>query len=313
MRALAGLDPASYTCHPVHAPTFGYPETNCWTDVVLELLHALGREPLAALGCTVSLAHEGDQITFFKPRHDELEALYGVDVHELQPYRPLEQHVRTALDEDRTLIVEVDAWWLPDTAGTSYRTEHVKTAIAVASLTQDRLVYFHNAGLFSLTGEDLAHVLVPAPLPGYVETVRADAGPCLAGEELRSCATELLRDHLLRRPAVSPFVALADQLGRELDEVLALPAEDVHRFAFATTRMAGAAAALAAEHVRWVVRADEAAEAFDRVSTTTRTLTMRFLRRKPFDPGPLLTSLESDWAEAQDRLDDLLLSVMPWT
>ncbi len=297
----------TYTPHAVHQPSFGYPETNCWTDVVIELLHSRGLEPLAALGCTVCLDHEGDQLTFFKPRHDELEALFGIDVHELQPYRPIADHVRTALGQGRTLIVEVDAWWLPDTAGTSYRAEHVKTAIGIDSLDDDRLVYFHNAGRFALSGEDLARVLVPAPLPGYVETVRFDAGPCLSGQELRACAAELLRDNLLRRPQRSPFAGLAEQLARELDEVLALPLEQVHQLAFATTRMGGAAAALAAEHVRWVCAAEDAAAAFDRVSTTTRTLTMRLLRRKPFDPGPLLTTLDTDWAEAQDRLDDLLL------
>lgn len=297
----------TYQPHAVHLPSFGYPETNCWTDVIIELLHSRGLEPLAALGCTVSLDHEGDQLTFFKPRSNELEALFGIDVHELQPYRPIADHVRTALALGRTLIVEVDAWWLPDTVGTSYRTEHVKTAIGIDALDDAQLDYFHNAGRFTLTGEDLDHVFVPAPLPGYVETVRFNAGPCLAGEELRTCATELLRDTLLRRPERSPFAGLAGQLARELDEVLARPAEQVHQFAFATTRMGGAAAALAAEHVRWVCGATDAAAAFDRVSTTTRTLTMRLMRRKSFDPGPLLTSLDTDWTEAQDRLDDLLL------
>ena len=306
MTSLLGLDPATYASHPVHRPDFGYPETNCWTDVVVELLHARGDEPLAALGCTLALDHEGDQFTFFKPRPDELEALYGVDVHELQPYRSLDRHLRTQLDQGRTLIVEVDAWWLPDTAGTSYRSEHVKTAIAVEALEDDRLVYFHNAGLHQLSGEDLTRVLVPDVLPGYVEVVRFDAGPRLQGEELRTAARELLRDNLLRRPGRSPFAAFGDQLGRELDEVLALDPAQVHVFAFATTRMAGAAAALAAEHVRWVLRAEEAAACFNRVSQGTRTLTMRLMRRKPFDPSALVAALAADWAEGHDRLDDLV-------
>ena len=306
MSALLGLDPATYVPHAVHQPDFGYPETNCWTDVMIELLHARGDEPLAALGCTLALDHEGDQFTFFKPRPDELEALYGVDVHELQPYRPLAQHVHGALAQGRTLVVEVDGWWLPDTAGTSYRTTHVKTAIAVEALTEDRLVYFHNAGLHALSGEDLDEVLTPALLPGYVEVVRFDAGPRLAGAELRATAGELLRDNLLRRPARSPFVAFGEQLSAELEQVVALDQDQVHVFAFATTRMAGAAAALAAEHVRWTLGAEQAADCFDRVSGTTRTLTMRLMRRKPFDPSALVESLAADWAEGHERLDDLL-------
>ena len=305
MTSLLGLDPATYQPHRVHLPDFGYPETNCWTDVVIELLHARGDEPLAALGCTLALDHEGDQFTFFKPRADELEALYGIGIHELQPYRALPQHVLGQLDQGRTVIVEVDAWWLPDTAGTSYRTAHVKTAIAVEALEPDRLVYFHNAGLHQLSGEDLDQVFQPAVLPGYVEVVRFDAGPRPAGEELRTVARELLRDNLWRRPEHSPFLAFGDQLGRELDEVLALAPEQVHGFAFATTRMAGAAAALAAEHVRWTLGAQDAAACFELVSRTTRTLTMRLMRRKPFDPGPLVAELASAWAEGHDRLDAL--------
>lgn len=307
MSTLLGLDPATYEPHRVHRADFGYPETNCWTDVVVELLHAHGREPLAGLGCTLALDHEGDQFTFFKPRAEELETLFGVDVHELQPYRSLRSHLLAQLAQGRTLIIEVDAWWLPDTAGTSYRNDHVKTAIAVDTLDADKLVYFHNAGLHVLRGEDLERVLVPESLPGYVEVVRFD-GEQPTPTELPIVARELMRDNLLRRPTVSPFVAFGDQLGRELDQVIALSPRDVHVFAFATTRMAGAAMALAAAHVRWVLGESgaEAAAAFDAVSSTTRTLTMRLMRRKPFDPSELVGALVADWTRGQELLDDLI-------
>ncbi len=306
MSTLLGLDPATYEPHRVHHADFGYPETNCWTDVIIELLHAHGREPLAGLGCTLALDHEGDQFTFFKPRPDELEVLFGVDVHELQPYRSIRSHVENQIAQGRTLIVEVDAWWLPDVAGTSYRNEHVKTAIAVDTLDDDKLVYFHNAGLHVLRGEDLERVLVPDLLPGYVEVVRFD-GERPSDEELPVVARELLRDNLLRRPDVSPFVAFGDQLGRELDDVLALSPEQVHVFAFATTRMAGAAMALAAAHVRWVLgeAGTEAAAEFDAVSSTTRTLTMRLMRRKPFDPTELVGTLNAHWTRGHELLDAL--------
>jgi hypothetical protein len=307
MTSLLGLDPHSYVPHAVHGPTFGYPETNCWTDVLIELLHAHGREPLAGLGCALSLDHEGDQFTFFKPRQDEIEALFGIDIHELQPYRSFTSHLENQLAQGNTLILEVDAWWLPDTRGMSYRTAHVKTSIAVDTVEPDRLVYFHGSGLYELTGEDRARVLVPDGLPGYVEVVRFDAGPRLEGEELRAVARELLRDHLLRRPARSPFVAFGEQLGRELDDVLAMSPDDVHAFAFATTRMAGAAMALAAAHVSWVLGADgaEAAGALDAAAATTRTLTMRLMRRKPFDASGLVDALDADWSRAMDLLDAL--------
>ena len=308
MTTLLGLHPGDYTPHEVHSPAFGYPETNCWTDVLIELLHAHGREPLAGLGCTLALDHEGDQFTFFKPRQDEIELLFGVDVHELQPYRSFASHLENQLAQGNTLIVEVDAWWLPDTAGMSYRTAHQKTSIAVDTIEDDRLVYFHGNGLHQLTGEDRQRVLVPDGLPGYVEVVRFDAGPQLEGEELRAAARELTRENLLRRPSRSPFTGFGEQLGRELDQVLALPADEVHQFAFATTRMVGAAMALAAAHVRWVLgeAGAPAADAFEAVSAGSRTLTMRLMRRKPFDPTPLVSSLTADWERGQDLLDALV-------
>ena len=38
---------------------------------------------------TVAIDFEGDQWTFFKPPHDELCDLYGLDVQELNVWRPL--------------------------------------------------------------------------------------------------------------------------------------------------------------------------------------------------------------------------------
>jgi hypothetical protein len=308
MTSLFGLDPSTYQRHPVHRPEFGYPDTNCWTDVVIEVLHASGNEPLAALGCTLALDHEGDQFTFFKPRQDELEALYGIAMYELQIYRPMFQHVAQQLELGRALLFEVDGWWLPDTAGASYHLEHGKTSVVVDSFTEDRLVYFHNGGVHELSGDDLAALQAGGVLPGYAEVVRFDAGPRLEGEDLRVTARELLRDNLLRRPAVSPFTGFAGQLDRELDEVLAMEMPDLHTFAFATTRMAGSAAALAAAHVRWTLpsEGDAAAEVLERVGSTTRTLMMRLMRRKPFDPMPLIGTLTADWAEAHERLDELV-------
>ena len=81
------------------------PETNCYADVIIELLHARGDEPLAAMGTTARLDFEGDQWTFFKPDPADLEALFGVDIHEMQPYRPIPVVIAELLavgpDDDR--------------------------------------------------------------------------------------------------------------------------------------------------------------------------------------------------------------------
>ena len=66
---------------------------------------------------------EGDQWTFFKPPPEDLERLFGVDIHEMQPYRPLPVQIAEQIEAGRTMIVELDRWFLPDTASTSYRRE----------------------------------------------------------------------------------------------------------------------------------------------------------------------------------------------
>ena len=64
-------------------------ESNCYIDVWIEVLHALGLEPFAFLPHVLPVDFEGDQWTFFKPSHDDLFALYGLDVQELNVWRPL--------------------------------------------------------------------------------------------------------------------------------------------------------------------------------------------------------------------------------
>ena len=154
--SLLGLDPGSYRPHLLHDPGRTYREINCYADILVELLHASGHEPLAAMGATVMVDFEGDQWTFFKPVPADLELLYGLDVHEMQPYRPLPEQIAEQLSAGRSVTVEMDSWYLPDTSGTSYRAEHVKSSIAAEAidLEEERLHYFHATGLHRLEGED---------------------------------------------------------------------------------------------------------------------------------------------------------------
>jgi hypothetical protein len=107
--SLLGLDPATYRSHPLHSSGRTYVETNCYTDILIELLHARGLEPLAAMGCALRMDFEGDQWTFLKPFPEDLERLFGVDIHEMQPYRPLTEQIAEQLARGRTLIVEMDS------------------------------------------------------------------------------------------------------------------------------------------------------------------------------------------------------------
>jgi Domain of unknown function (DUF1839) len=317
MVSLLELDPADYRPHPLHGEGRTYLETNCYMDILIELLHARGHEPLAVMGSIVRCDFEGDQWTFFKPPPGDLELLYGIDIHEMQPYRPLPAQAAEQLREDRTMIVELDAWHLPDTAAISYRTEHVKTSCAIEGIdpANERLRYFHNAGLYELEGEDYRGVfrLDGAPcaelLPPYVELVRFDAGSPLTGESLRSAARTLLAHHLQRRPAANPFPRFGEQLARELPALLAGDAGDYHAYAFATARMVGSAFEVGAGHVGWLLGDDGApvAAAMERIVAGAKALSFKLARRREFDPDEPIATLAAAWEEAMGRLDDVLV------
>lgn len=315
-RSLFELDAGSYRPHAVHGPGRTYLETNCYTDIIVELLHGRGDEPLAALGCLVRTDFEGDQWTFFKPPPEDLESLFGIDIHEMQPYRPLPLQIAEQIDNDRTIIVELDSWYLPDTASTSYRSEHVKTSIAAEAIDLERgwLRYFHGAGLYELDGEDYAGIFrldgdrVPEILPPYTEIVRFDAGPRLQGAELRAAALASLRRHLEHRPRSDPFERFATQLASDLPGLLDAGPEAYHAYAFATVRMVGAAFELAAAQSDWLLAADASSPAapMRTIVDGCKVLGFRLARRRPFDPAPLLEQLGDAWHEAIGALEEVV-------
>jgi Domain of unknown function (DUF1839) len=303
--SLSGQDPRAYRRHLLHAIGRRYLESNCYSDIIIELLHACGYEPLAVFGSLVRMDFEGDQWTFFKPPPEDLEALFGVDIHEMQPYRPLPEQIAEQLERGRTIIVELDSWYLPDTAATSYRAQHVKTSVAADAIDpgDQTLHYFHGPGLFQLSGEDYRGIFRigaddPAALPPYTEIVRFDAGARLEGEELRAASLAALRRHLQRRPRHNPFEVFGEQLGRELPTLLAGDLDTFHGYAFATVRMAGSAFEIAADYARWLfgAEADGVAATLEQVVDGCKTLSFRLARRRPFDPEPLIAALADGWS-----------------
>jgi len=314
--SLMGLDPSSYRPHALHQPGRAYAETNCYTDILIEMLHGRGEEPLAAMGCTLRIDFEGDQWTLFKPSPEDLETLYGIDVHEMQPYRPLPEQAAEQIGQGRTLIVELDSWYLPDTAATTYRSEHVKSSVVVEGIDTagERMRYFHGTGLHELSGEDyrgalrLDAGLSADVLPPYTELVRFDAGAPLRGAQLREAARASARRHLARRPAVNPFVRFAAQLERDLPRLLEGDADAYHAYAFATVRMAGSAFEVAAAQARWLLDdgAERACEALQRIVEGCKVLSFKLARRRPFEPGPALQASGAAWDEAMELLDAAL-------
>jgi len=318
MVGLLGLDPATYTPSALHRPDRTFPETNCYVDLWIELLHAFGINPASAMAFACTIDFEGDQWTFFKPPPEELIRLYGIDVHEMQLYRPTVDHVIEQLKARRTIIIEADSFYMPDRAATSYRREHVKSSIAIEAIDAagERLRYFHGPGYYELSGEDyrgvfrLGRTFSGDVLPPYTEVVRFDAGPRLKGADLRRAAHEMLGRQLALRPERNPWLAFGDRLSRDLPELLAGTDSAYHAYAFATVRQCGAAFEVARSFVEWLAdpcsaHASAAAEALGRQVTGAKALLFRLARRRVFDPSPTIKQLAEDWEAAMDALDHL--------
>ncbi len=305
--SLFGLDPTAYRPHRVHGDDRTYPETNCYTDILIELLHARGDEPLAALGGLVRLDFENDQWGFFKPDQRDLETLFGLDIHEMQPYRPLPLQIAELIADSRTMTVELDAWFLPDTASTSYRTQNVKTSVIPEAIdvAGERLRYFHNASLYELAGDDYRGIFRldgadPAILPPYTELVRFDAGPRLSGSDLRGASLDAIRHHLTKAPATDPFARFGDRLVADLPALLDGDPAMYHAYAFATVRMAGAGFELLASHVDWLLGSagQPASDAFSGIVEGAKVLGFKLARQRPFDPGPTVAAMSEAWTSA---------------
>jgi hypothetical protein len=252
-----GPDPAAYTRHLLHNQTRDWAETNCYVDLLIEVLAQRGEDPRAALGFTVAQDFEGDQFTFFKFPAADIATLYGVEILELAIYDRLEDHLRTQIGRGRLPLVEVDSFYLPDTRGVSYRATHGKTTIGVNRLDSDnrRLDYFHNSGYFRLEAEDFDALLRPSeagglPLFPYVEFLKfGKARPAFEQVEI---ARGLLERHLARRPPQNPFRAWGETLERNVARLASEPVEWFHRYAFNTLRQAGANFELLASHMAWL-------------------------------------------------------------
>jgi hypothetical protein len=310
--SLWGIDPAAYAPHRLHGPGRTYTETNCYVDVLIELLHARGDEPMAMLGFTVRTDWEGDQFTYGKPPYADLDRLFGIDVHEMLPYRSLPEHIEEQLGQGRTLLLEIDAWYLPDTAATSYRREHLKTTVAPETIDRgaERMRYFHNAGFFELEGEDyrgafrmLDHFTDDVMDP-FTELVQFDAGPRHQGDQLKHEAWNILKHHYARRPKRNPFAAWGEQLRLDLPRLLDGAEEDYHAYAFVTVRMVGSAFELCADHLEWALgdAGAAAAAALRRIVDGSKTMSFRLARRRQFDPEPAVTELAHAWDEGMEEL-----------
>lgn len=319
-KVLPALRAAGYARHSLHADDRLWVEKNCYVDVVIELLHALGLEPLAALGFCAAVDFEGDNFTFFKPDHEELRQLFGVDFQEMNVWRPLLEHAQEHLGAGKFISTEANSFWLPDTSGTDYRRNHVKTTIIIADVDAEarHLGYFHNAGYHELGGEDFEKLFRvgaepdPTFLPLFAEIVRVDRVQRLAPADLAALALARLAMHSARRPAENPVRRWGARFAAELPRLQERGLPYYHAWAFATTRQLGASMELLAAHLRWLAAArpsdslTAAADEFQRLSEGAKTFILKAARavnsRKPLDASTTFDEMAGAWERGQSAL-----------
>ena len=275
------------------------------------------------LGHVFRADYEGDQWTFLKPTPDELRsASTPIDVHEMQPHRPLPEAIETQLTRGRTVIVELDSWYLPDTRGIGYRSHHIKTAIAPG---RDRhswangLHYFHNGGLWSLGGEDFRGALcaldsadrrAAAALHG-AGAFRSRPARCAGELSATRRAAAVARGHLRRRPGREP---VHRRFGRQLttEPSLACSAcdmQEIHDYLFHHhPNVWVGVRARRGPTCGWLFEgeAEFEAVALDQIVAGCKSLAFRLARRRPFDTDALIGNLERQWELALDGSDPLV-------
>lgn len=311
-----------YVPHMLHADDRTWPETNCYVDLWIELLHSRGLDPRACLAFTLGLDYEGDQYTFYKFPHRDLRALYGVDVQELNIWRPLTVHTVEQTALGRVLMPEVDAFYLPDTAGVSYRNEHGKTTIAIASIDVDRreLQYFHGRGRYTLGGNDFDGLFRLGEfggdysvLPPFAEIAKLDGVRELPKAVLVDRAMALTRFHLAAAPRRNPIARHAARLADDVAWLRDQPLGSFHLYAFATVRQAGSCFDLTSSFLLWLEENGqlgfrEAAAAFSRLSTEAKTAQFKLARmarvKRDADIGSHIAEMVTAWDEGMSRLTD---------
>ncbi len=317
--ALRPIDPKEYVPHALHGASRAWGESNCYIDVWIEVLHALGCDPHACLGFVMGLDWEGDQFTFFKPPHEDLTSLYGLDIQELNVYRPLVESAAEMLRGGKLVLAEADAFYLPDTAGTDYRTQHTKTTIGIQELDVETqsLGYFHNGGYHALGGADFVSLFrIGAPpdaafMPFFAEFVRTARVVRRDAPDLVRRSVEHLKKHLGRRPDDNPVARFATKFREDVERLKGEGLGAYHVYAFATIRQLGSAFELAALYLRWLgghgeAGLDESAASFMAISDGSKALVLKTARavgaRKAVDFGPMLADLERAWSEGVAHL-----------
>ena len=225
------------------------------------------------------------------------------------------------LGAGKLISTEADAFWLPDTAGTDYRSNTPRRRSSSNDRCRgQRLGYFHNAGYYALEGEDFRRLFrlgaAPDPdfMPLFAELVRRDRIRYLDAPALRSASRELLRKHIDWRPKTNAIPKFRERLEHDLPHLTQVGMEAYHAWVFGTVRQLGAAAELSALYLRWLEddpdsRAVHAANAFLTISTVCKSLVLKIARavnaRRTLDATASFEELSSAWELASTGLREV--------
>ncbi|WP_075186296.1 DUF1839 family protein [Teredinibacter haidensis] len=317
MASIIHLSPASYSAHSLHAGDRVWSETNCYVDVLIELIHSLGFEPIAGLAFTLAIDFEEDQWTFFKYPLNDLLQLYGMDVQELNPWNDLARHIETQVSAGRSVLVELDSYFLPDTVGTAYSEEHVKSTVAVNAMDTSAkfMGYFHGQGYYEIIGNDFEQVFQlnglvhERMLPPYIELIKVRKNLQAKSEnELVERSIMSLRQQFLLMPEDGPLERFKLKFEKDLPWLISDSIEQFHQYSFATLRQFGACYELAATYLNWLdsktdLELDIAGQHYLAISNDVKAfqfkLARTIARKKPIDLAPLDKMAEHWWQAKQ--------------
>ena len=315
---LFNLTPAMFSPHTLHGFNQNFRETNCYGDLIIELVYSLGLEPTACLAYTLAVDFEGDQWTFGKPSSHDLMQLYGIRIEELSLYRSLMDQMVTQIQRGSVPLLEADAYHLPDTAGIDYLVNHVKTTIAITHIDAENksLRYFHNAAFSELNGDDFDGVLRPligaqkGYLPPYCELAKLEMLKVLSQDELRAIAFTSAKFHLKKRPRINPIEQHGLVMAEHQQNMISGGQAFYHAYTFVALRQLGAAHQLGAHFLRWLNAEDEnlkaAANAFEQISTAAKMLVLKLARvshsAKPADLTVIFAEMAAQYELASQHL-----------
>lgn len=314
--------PVGESRHPLHSGVRTWPESNCYLDLWIGLLHALGLDPVPMLLCGFGSRFEVDQWTFCKPAASELALLYGVRVEELNIWGNLREHVERQVAADRIVLLETDGYFLPDTGATTYRQSHGKTTIAIHRIEASSGIvhYLHNSGAYALDADDARGVfgsgVTAAVLPPFAEFVDVSRVKIRDYETTRRFAATLALRRLGGGPSRNPFLVWSEYADRQLADLAAGDLAHFHAWAFGTVRQAGAVADLLSHWCRWIDKQDgceRAASGFAAIAGAMAAQQFRLARLpgggRPHDFAAALSRCAPMWdvahAELQHELPKL--------